>query len=162
VRRAARRVVACGTARPEEAAVYKWAVRRQIRRNVDALGRGDPAPLLRGYADDAVLVFPGESSWSGEHRGREAIERFLRRFVAAGLTGTAEDILVNGPPWRTRVAVVFSDRAEDGSGNEVYSNRAVLYATARWGRITRQEDFEDTHKVEAFDRWLEANESTPG
>ena len=136
--------------------MYKWAIRRQIRRNIEALNRGDPEPLLQGYAADAVLLFPGESSWGGEHRGRAAIEAFLRRFVATGLTGEAEDVLVNGPPWRTRIAVVFADRAEDRAGREVYANRAVLYATARWGKITRQEDFEDTHRVEAFDRWLDA------
>jgi ketosteroid isomerase-like protein len=140
--------------------MYKWAVRRQIRRNIDALERGEVEPLLRGYAEDAVLVFPGESSWGGEYRGKAAIERFLRRFVTAGLSGTAEDVLVNGPPWRTRIAVVFSDRARD-DGHEVYSNRAVLYAVARWGKITRQEDFEDTHKVERFDRWLAARERAP-
>ena len=141
--------------------MYKWAVRRQIRRNIAALGRGDTAPLLHGYAEDAVLVFPGESSWGGEYRGRAAIERFLSRFVAAGLSGDAEDILVNGPPWRTRIAVVFPDRAHDRDGNEVYANRAVLYATARWGRITRQEDFEDTVKVAEFDRWLDARGIAP-
>ncbi|HEY3670157.1 MAG TPA: nuclear transport factor 2 family protein [Acidimicrobiia bacterium] len=141
--------------------MYKWAVRQQVRRNIEALGRGDLAPLLRGYSDDAVLIFPGESSWSGEHRGRTAIERFLRRFIAAGLIGHAEDILVNGPPWRTRIAVVFTDRAVDPEGSELYSNRAVLYAVARWGKITRQEDFEDTHKVEAFDRWLDEHGIAP-
>ena len=141
--------------------MYKWAVRRQIRRNIESLGHGDPAPLLQGYADDAVLVFPGVSSWGGEHRGRAAIEHFLHRFVAAGLRGDAEDILVNGPPWRTRIAVVFADRANDAAGTEVYSNRAVLYGTIRWGKITRQEDFEDTQKVEAFDRWLDAQGVAP-
>ena len=142
--------------------MYKWAVRRQIRRNIEALNRGDPAPLLQGYGEDAVLLFPGASSWGGEHRGKLAIERFLRRFVAAGLSGQAEDILVNGPPWRTRIAVVFTDRASDADGNEVYANRAVLYAVARWGRITRQEDFEDTQKVATFDAWLTEHDVAPG
>jgi ketosteroid isomerase-like protein len=141
--------------------MYKWAVRRQIRRNIEALGRGDLAPLLRGYADDAVLVFPGASTWGGEHRGKPAIERFLRRFLAAGLSGRSEDILVNGPPWRTRIAVVFVDRASDADGTEVSANRAVLYAVARWGRITWQEDFEDTQKVETFDRWLQEHGVAP-
>lgn len=141
--------------------MYKWTVRRQIRRNIDALDHGEVEPLLGSFADDAVLVFPGESSWGGEYRGKTAIERFLRRFVTAALSGTAEDILVNGPPWRTRIAVVFSDRAHDDDGHEVYSNHAVLYAVARWGKITQQEDFEDTHKVEHFDRWLAARERAP-
>ncbi len=141
--------------------MYKWAVRRQIRSNIEALGRGDLAPLLRGYADDAVLVFPGASTWGGEHRGKPAIERILHRFDAAGLSGRAEDILVNGPPWRTRIAVVFTDRASDADGTEIYANRAVLYAIARWGRITRQEDFEDTQKVETFDHWLHEHGVAP-
>jgi len=125
-----------------------------IRRNVRALGRGDIEPLLAGYADNAILVFPGTSSWGGEHRGKDAIRAFLKRFVDAGLVGQIDEILVNGPPWRTTLCVVFSDRATDPAGETVYENRAVLFARAAWGRIVYQEDFEDTHKVEAFDKYL--------
>ncbi len=134
--------------------MYKWVVRSLIRRNVRALACGDPGPLLAGYADDAVLVFPGASSWGGEHRGKAAIEDFLQRFVTAGLEGTVHEILVNGPPWRTTVAVLFTGRARDESGAVVYENRAVLFGRIRWGKIVYQEDFEDTSKIEAFDRYL--------
>jgi hypothetical protein len=37
----------------------------------------------------------------------------------------------------------------------VYENRVVLYARISWGKVVYQEDFEDTHKVEAFERYLE-------
>jgi len=134
--------------------MYKAAVRWVIRRNVRALRHGDPAPLLAGYAEDAVLVFPGQSSWSGEHRGKAAIEAFLRRFLEAGIVGETHDILVNGPPWRTTVCVLFSDCAVDASGTVVYENRAVLFGRMVWGKIVYHEDFEDTHKVEQFDRYL--------
>jgi ketosteroid isomerase-like protein len=134
--------------------MYKGAVRWMIRRNVEALRRGDPGPLLATYADDAVLVFPGNSSWSGEHRGKEAIADFLHRFVGDGLVGEAHEILVNGPPWRTTICVLFTVHASDEAGSIVYDNRAVLFARARWGKIVYQEDFEDTHKIEAFDRYL--------
>jgi ketosteroid isomerase-like protein len=136
--------------------MYHAAVRWMIRRNVRSLRAGDPGPLIAGYAEDAVLVFPGPSSWGGEYRGRDAIAGFLRRFVADGLTGQAHEILVNGPPWRTTVAVLFTATARDAAGTLVYDNRAVLFARARWGKITYQEDFEDTHKSEAFDRYLNA------
>src|ERR1700722_15448384 len=106
-----------------------------IRRNVRALAQGDIAPLLSGYADDAVLVFPGDSSWGGEHRGKAAIETFLRRFVDVGLKGEVHEILVNGPPWRTTVCVIFTDRAMDESGSLAYENRAVLYGRVVWGKI---------------------------
>jgi len=139
--------------------MYKSAVRWMIRRNVRALGCGDIEPLLAGYADNAVLVFPGTSSWGGEHRGKAAIRTFLSRFVDAGLVGEIHEILVNGPPWRTTVCVVFSDRATGPSGDTIYENRAVLFGRAVWGKIVYQEDFEDTHKVEAFDRYLADREA---
>jgi hypothetical protein len=61
---------------------------------------------------------------------------------------------VNGPPWRTTAAVLFTVTARDDAGATVYDNRAVLFVRARWGKITYQEDFEDTHKSEAFDQYL--------
>ncbi len=125
-----------------------------IRRSLRALRRGDPGPLLAAYADDAVLVFPGRSSWGGEHRGKPAIEAFLRRFVEAGIVGEPHDIVVNGPPWRTTVCMLFLDHALDDSGNVVYENRAVILARVVWGKIVYHEDFEDTQKAEAFDRYL--------
>jgi ketosteroid isomerase-like protein len=125
-----------------------------IRRSVRDLRAGDPGPTLARFTDDAVLVFPGRSSWAGEYRGKPAIEGFLRRFLGVGLAGEAHDILVNGPPWRMRVCVLFTDRALDDEGNIVYENRVVLFARARWGNIVYQEDFLDTQRVEAFDALL--------
>jgi ketosteroid isomerase-like protein len=134
--------------------MYKWAVRRMVRRNLAALRRGDLGRLLAGYADDAVLVFPGNSSWGGEHRGKPAIEAFLRRYLEAGIVGEAQDIVVNGPPWRTTVCVMFLDHAVDAGGDVVYDNRAIIFGRITWGKIVYQEDFEDTQKAEAFDRHL--------
>jgi len=139
--------------------MYKAAVRWMIRRNVAALGAGDPGPLLAGYAGNAVLVFPGNSAWSGEHRGKPAIEAFMRRFLENGLVGEAHDIVVNGPPWRTTVCVLFTVRATDPDGMIVYDNRSILFARVRWGKIFYHEDFEDTHKIEAFDHYIAARKS---
>ncbi len=139
--------------------MYKWAVRWMIRRNLRALRQGDPGPLLASYGDDAVLVFPGRNSWAGEHRGKPAIEAFLRRFLEAGIVGEAQDILVNGPPWRTTVCMVFVDHAVDEAGTVVYENRAVVFGRIVWGKIVYHEDFEDTQKAEAFDTYLAGRQS---
>lgn len=136
--------------------MYKAAVRWMIRRNVRALRGGDTGPVLAGYAANAVLSFPGVNSWAGKHEGKAAIEAFLARFVAVGLVVEVHEILVNGPPWRTSVCVVFTDTATDPEGNVVYANRGVLFGRAAWGKISSQEDFLDTQRVEAFDRYLES------
>jgi uncharacterized protein (TIGR02246 family) len=134
--------------------MYKAMIRRMVRKNVRALQEGDPGPLLAGFAEDGVLVFPGQSSWSGEYRGKAAIEAFLRRFLDAGLRGEIHEIIVNGPPWRTTVGILFTDHANDAGGTEVYANRAMFLVRARWGKVLSQEDFLDTQKVAAFDEYL--------
>ena len=121
-----------------------------------ALNAGDLAPLLSGYAEDAVLRFnEGEHRWAGEHRGRAAIARFLQNFVRAGLQGHISEMFMAGPPWRMTLLVRFDDHALGPAGEEIYRNRTVLLARTRWGRIVVQEDFyEDTGRIEALDRRL--------
>ncbi len=115
--------------------------------------------MLSSYATNAVLMFPGESSWGGEHRGKAAIEAFLRRFVRVGLQFEAHEIVVSGWPWSATIWVRFSDHAKAQDGTVVYENSGVIYAKTRWGKIALQEDFEDTEKVATFDKWLEEHAS---
>jgi ketosteroid isomerase-like protein len=133
--------------------LYVWAVKAMLHRNVAALMRGDVGPLAQMYADDAVLEFPGEHSWGPEYRGRAEIEGFLRRFVAAGLRGEIVDVFVSGPPWATRIAVLFDDWAFRDD-RKVYENRAVIVLQTRFGKVVRERIYEDTQKVAAFDEEL--------
>lgn len=128
----------------------------KLRRDLRALNAGDHRPLLAGYAPDATLRFnDAEHRWAGEHRGREAIERFLRDFTAAGLQGEIREIFISGMPWRLTLIVRFDDHAHDHDGREIYRNRTVLLARSRWGRIVWQEDFyEDTERIVALERRL--------
>src|SRR4051812_30909923 len=132
------------------------ATRAMLRRNVRALRAGEVEPLLAFYAPEARMRFPGDHSWGREYRGRLEIEAFLRRFVAARLTGEIEDVLVQGPPWRTTIAVQFNDESRDPDGTLAYTNRAIIFARLRWGRIVDEEVYEDTQKVAAFDQHLAA------
>jgi ketosteroid isomerase-like protein len=129
-----------------------------LRRDLRAVNAGDHRPLLAGYADDAVLRFnDGDHRWAGEHRGREAIERFLRNFVAAGRRGERRELFTQGPPRRMALVVPFDDRALGSEGEELYRNRTVLAIRTRWGRIVEHEDlYEDTERIEAFERRLRA------
>ena len=77
---------------------------------------------------------------------------FADRFVAQGIQLHIEDILVNGPPWKTRIAVRAHDFIPNPRGDgDVYNNRAVLFLEVRWGRLVRWEDYEDTERVAVWD-----------
>ncbi|MGE0729220.1 MAG: nuclear transport factor 2 family protein [Acidimicrobiia bacterium] len=144
--------------------MYKAAVRALVRQGIGRLNRGDPSFLLRLAAPDAELAFPGDNSWSTmfrpresgrhrhvTHRGIEECRAFADRFVAEGIRFEIEDILVNGGPWNTRVAVRAHDYIE-GSDGDSYNNRVVAFLTIRWGRLVAWEDYEDTERVAAWDR----------
>lgn len=127
----------------------------QFARNVAALNAGDYRPLLANYADDAVLHFnDGPHRWAGEHRGREAIERFLQEFVGAGLKGEIRELWTGGPPWAMTMAVRFDDEARAGD-ERLYANRVAMVIRTRWGRIVEQQDFyEDSERIPAFEQAL--------
>lgn len=63
-----------------------------------------------------------------------------------------EDILVNGGPWNTRMALrVQSFILSTEGGGDVYSNRAIAFLELKWGWLVRREDYEDTELVAAWD-----------
>jgi len=128
----------------------------KLRSDVRRLNAGDYTPLLAAYADDAVLHFnDGRHRWSGDYRGKPAIERFLREFTAAGLQGEIRELWVAGPPWAVTLIARFDDRAVGPDGEELYANRATIVARTRWGKIVEHEDFyEDTGRLVAFDERL--------
>ena len=35
---------------------------------------------------------------------------------------------------------------------DIYTNRAVLFVSTRWGKIISQEDYEDTERIASYDR----------
>ncbi|MDX8153191.1 nuclear transport factor 2 family protein [Patulibacter brassicae] len=137
-------------------AALRAALLAKLRADVARLGDGDPGPFLAGFADDAVLRFAeGEHRWAGEHRGRAAIERFLRDFVAAGLRGEIRELWIGGPPWALTAVARFDDRAVGPAGEELYANRTAIVVRTRWGKVVEQDDFyADTERIAAFDRRL--------
>jgi len=148
--------------------MYKATVRALLRHAIGRLNAGDPELVFRLARDDAELLFPGDNSWATmfrpvvkgraghvTHRGIEECRAFAERFVATGLHLTIEDILVNGPPWRTRVALRAHDHLAGPDGDR-YNNRVVAFLELRWGRLVRWEDYEDTERIAELDRVLGA------
>ena len=128
----------------------------KFRADVRALNSGDYSGLLASYADDAVLAFnDGPHRWAGEHRGKDAIEVFLRDFTGAGLQGEVLELWTSGPPWAMSLAARFNDHADAPSGERIYSNEVVVVIRTRMGKIVRHEDYyTDTARILAFEEKL--------
>ena len=135
-------------------ALYAWAVRSMLHRNLRSLREGDLEPLFSTYADDIRFVFPGHNSWAGEFRGREEVERWVRRVYQVGLRLEPHEILVMGPPWDTTICLRFTDRCTAPDGTIVYTNRGMVFGKIAWGKITYYVVYEDTQKVAEFDEYL--------
>jgi ketosteroid isomerase-like protein len=139
-------------------AILPHVILFKLRRDVRRLNDGDYHPLLSGYADDAVLHFnDGPHRWAGDHRGKPAIERFLRDFVGAGAKGHIRSVWIGGPPWALTLVARFDDRATGPDGEELYANRVAIVARTRWGKIVEQDDFYlDTARIAGFEEKLRA------
>jgi ketosteroid isomerase-like protein len=72
-------------------------------------------------------------------------------FAANGIQFVLEDILVNGGPWNTRVAMRLHSFLPSADGDK-YNNRAIAILELRWGKLVVWEDYEDTERVAAWDR----------
>lgn len=145
--------------------MYKFAVRWMIKRNIEQVNSGDFSSAMARFANQATLSFPGDNTWSNmirpthvgreafvTHRGKDELKRFLQRYVDEKIHMVVDDILVNGPPWNTRVAVRVHSWVTGADGTDIYTNRAVLFVNTKWGKIIAQEDYEDTERVAAYDR----------
>lgn len=144
--------------------MYKWAVRALVRHGIDRLNNGDPSFLLRLAHPEVEFTFPGDNSWSRmhrpvvkgrersvTHRGIDECRSFADRFAETGLHIDIEDILVNGGPWRVRVAVRGTDHLAGPDGDE-YNNRLVDFMVIKWGRVVSWEAYEDTERIAEWDR----------
>jgi ketosteroid isomerase-like protein len=135
--------------------MYSWIVGRAIRFLMRRLNAGDLPTIMRTFADDAVLVFPGGSSFAGEHRGKEAIQAWNERFFALHPSFALHEVAVAGPPWNMRVFFRFSDRIPIPGGGE-YENEGMEYLRIRWGKTREQRVYLDTEKVAELDAQLAA------
>jgi ketosteroid isomerase-like protein len=146
--------------------MYKASIRALLRHSINKLNSGDYSLMLKMAGPDFELAFPGENSWATmfrplqrgrhrhvTHRGLDEAAAFADRFVDEGIQFQIEDILVNGPPWNTRIALRVHDFVPgDDEAADVYNNRAVLFLELRWGRLIRWEDYEDTERVAGWER----------
>jgi hypothetical protein len=140
--------------------MYSWIIRRLLAFMYGKVSKGELRLALLGIAKDARLVFPGNSSFGGEQRGKPAIEAWMRRFASLHPEFTVHDAVAAGPPWNMRLFMRFSDRIVAPNGY-VYENEGMEYIAVRWGLIRELRVHLDTEKVTALDAQLSAADTPP-
>jgi len=135
--------------------MYSWIIRRIVASMYAKVSAGDLRLPLLGLASDARLIFPGQNSFGGEHRGKPAIATWMRRFASLHPEFTVHDASASGPPWHMRVMMRFSDRIVAPNGY-VYENEGMEYIRIKWGLIREIRVSLDTEKVAALDEQLSA------
>jgi hypothetical protein len=133
--------------------VYSWIVGLAVKFLYGKVTKGDLRLPLLGLAKDARFVFPGNSSFGGEQRGKAAIESWMRRFASLRPEFAVHDVAVAGPPWKMRVFMRFSDRIVAPNGY-VYENEGIERIAIRYGLIREIRVHLDTEKVTALDAQL--------
>jgi hypothetical protein len=135
--------------------MYSWIVGRVVRFMYGKVVIGDLRLPLLAMAKDARFVFPGNSSFGGEQRGKPAIEAWLRRFASLRPEFIVEDVAVAGPPWNMRVFMRFRDRIVAPNGY-VYENVGMEHLRITLGLIREIRVHLDTERVTALDAQLGA------
>jgi ketosteroid isomerase-like protein len=140
--------------------VFSWLAKAMIRRNMARLNEGDQGPVVRLDAPDIRFRFPGDSSWATEIRNRDDHARWLQRFIDAGLQLEADEVIAQGPPWKTTLCVRGISHLDTEDGR-VYENRYVMWGRIAWGRLREYEVYEDTQAARKLDDYLAARDA-PG
>jgi ketosteroid isomerase-like protein len=141
--------------------MLSWLAKKVLSHTMARTRAGDIGPTLRMEANDVRFRFPGKSSWSGEMRGKDEVERWLQRFARVGIKTFPDEVVAKGFPWNTTICVRGHDYLRSPAGELVYDNRFVIWGKLRWGKLHDYEVYEDTEKATALDEYLAANEPAP-
>lgn len=101
--------------------------------------------VLDQLAPDFRVTFVGDTSLGGTRRTLPAMDQWFRRLFRLLPDARFElrEVAVDGPPWNTRIAGLFTVRATTALG-EPYENVFVQYARLRYGRVSWYEIHEDS------------------
>ncbi len=120
-----------------------------VRSLFEALDRRDAAAVQEAIAEDAVWRFPGRrGQLAGEHRGREAIVRFLTQVMVltnGSFSLEVEDITASDD----NAAVLFTGRGER-NGRRLHNPTALRIQVREGAAAEFMEFVWDLDHVEEF------------
>lgn len=128
--------------------MYKRIVRAKVRGVFERINAGDYMAMVDGLAPSFEYRFHGDHALGGRRTTRESMIRWWERVMdlLPGAQFNIRDVLVNGGPWRTRIAVRASISGELPDGTR-YENTVFQFMTLVWGKVVSVETCEDLQKL---------------
>lgn len=125
--------------------MFRMIARRQYRRAWQAMNAHDYDAIIRQFASDFRMTFHGDTSLGGTRTTRAAMAAWFERLFRLLPDARFElrQMAVDGPPWNTRIAGLFTLTATTPLG-EPYQNVFVQFVRLRFGRISWYEIHEDS------------------
>lgn len=134
--------------------MYRRFVERKVRTVFRQLSEGDWETPLAQLPPQLLHVFPGDHALGGVRRTRDGMRRWFTRLytIFPDLRFEVTQVLVQGWPWDTTVAVQWIDRSTPPDGVP-YVNAGVHILRLRRGTLVSLHVYLDTQKVaEVCDR----------
>ena len=130
--------------------MYRRIVRAKVRAMFDRINAGDFMAMVDGLAPAFEYHFHGQHALGGKRTSRAGMIRWWERVLELlpGARFEVQDVLVNGCPWRTRIAVHASISGALPSGAH-YENTVFQFMTLSWGKVVSVETVEDLQKLES-------------
>jgi ketosteroid isomerase-like protein len=131
--------------------IYRAIVRHQVNTLFAKANEGNWAAIVDGLAPSFIYRFVGDTPLGGTRTTDEAMRRWFERLhrLFPGLQFAPQTIVVEGPPWKTRVMtyVKISGTAPNADGGiGPYENEFMQSLVLRWGKVTSVLTLEDTQR----------------
>lgn len=129
--------------------MYHAFVRRKIIANFEGLAAAAAGTRDEGLAPNVEHVFGGDSALGGTRHGAQAFQRWTERVyrLLPDLKFEVRNVVVNGGPWNTQVAVEWHSEATTATGDR-YENDGMHFIRVRLGKIMMMHAYLDTARLD--------------
>ncbi len=113
--------------------------------SVDFLNKHDLNNFIKGFAEDAIFIFPGSTPISGENKGKKAIESVFAKMFEhfAKINFTVKEVYVSNifALGATNNAAMEWELAYTNREGKEFLNSGVTVARVKGGKIVELRDY---------------------
>ena len=131
--------------------MYHFVVRKIVRNSFKELSAGNYHAATDLMAAHCQYQFIGNHALGGRRSNHALIAQWFARFlrILPGFQFVPTEILVNGWPWRTMVAIKLQVAWQRPDG-QMYKNVALQMTTLKWGKAVDIITMDDTDGFSAL------------